>query len=105
MNKNIDAQITYDNDATKDDLMNMSPVTRTQKILEIEAIEKLTPENEGVELNEGYNYNVQGAIPQIADAIAKMANELDNFPDMGINAGGAFISLIVEYYKKVKGGE
>lgn len=104
-NKILDAEVNYDSKASKEDLQNMKPIKRTKTILVVKALEKLTPEENGVELNEGYEYETNGAIPQIADGIAKMAIEMDKLPDMGQNAGGAFVSLIVEYYTKLKGGE
>lgn len=86
-------------------LRNGQPVVRAKTILTIAALEKLTPESTGVELNEGYDFFIDGAIPQVADGIAKMAFEMDKLSDMGDNAGGAFISLVVEYYQRLKGGE
>jgi hypothetical protein len=79
--------------------------TRLKKICEIHSVEILAPTEEGVELNEGYQYEVNGSLPQLADSIAKMAVEFDNNNDMlGESAGSVFISLIVEYYNRSKGG-
>lgn len=79
--------------------------TRLKKICEIHSVEILAPTEEGVELNEGYQYEVNGSLPQLADSIAKMAVEFDNNNDMlGESAGSVFISLIVEYYNRLKGG-
>ena len=85
-----------------DDIKEMEPVTRTSLILEISVVEKLTPNLEGVELNEGYTYRVEGSIPQLADGIAKMCVELDKLPDMGKNGGEMLLGLIIEYYKRTK---
>ena len=93
------------NDKDIENLRNSQPVIRTKTILTIAALEKLTPEQNGVELNEGYEFFIDGAIPQVADGIAKMAFEMDKQTDMGETAGGAFISLINEYYQRLKGGE
>jgi len=78
--------------------------TRTTTILTIEALEQLTPGEEGVELNEGYQYEVKGSIPQLADAIAKLAHEMDKDKDMGTKGGGAFLALIAQYYKTLDEG-
>ena len=79
--------------------------TRLKKICEIYSVEILAPTEEGVELNEGYRYEVNGSLPQLADSIAKMAIEFDNNNDtLGESAGNIFIGLIVEYYNRLKGG-
>lgn len=85
--------------------MNEAPVTRTRLILEVKAIEKLDPTEEGMELNEGYQYEVNGSIPQLADGIAKMALEMDKDQNLGKSAGGAFLELVAQYYRKLKEGE
>ena len=85
--------------------MNEAPVTRTKLILEVRAIEKLDPTEEGMELNEGYQYEVNGSIPQLADGIAKMALEMDKDENLGEAAGGAFLELVNQYYQKLKEGE
>ena len=88
-----------------EELKNMDPVTRTNTILNIKVIEKLTPDDEGVNLNEGYEYDVNGTIPQLADGIAKMAIEMDKQPDLGDKAGGAFLALVEQYYLKLNSQE
>ena len=82
--------------------------TREVNILTINTIETLTANEEGVELNEGYTFEVSGSIPQLADGIAKMAIEMDKDPEMGERGGGAFIALIMQYYESLnslEGGE
>ena len=74
-------------------------------VLNIKVIEKLTPDDEGVNLNEGYEYDVNGTIPQLADGIAKMAIEMDKQPDLGDKAGGAFLALVEQYYLKLNSQE
>lgn len=53
--------------------------------------------DEGMELNEGYEFEVDGAIPEIADGIAKLAVEL---PKNGFGEGSdkMFIGLINNYF-------
>jgi len=92
------------NDVIKD-ISNAGPVERTKTILEIKVIEKLSPEKDGVELNEGYRYNVDGSLPQLADGLAKLAIEFDNDIKLGVNVGQAFLVLTAQYYEKMKGGE
>ena len=85
-----------------ENLKNMDPISRTKTILEVKVIEKLTPEDDGVDLNEGYEYNLNGSIPQVADGLAKMFIEMDKQTDMGQDAGGAVLNLIQQYYLKLK---
>lgn len=86
----------------KEAIMQNGPISRTTTILTIKALERLIPQEEGVELNEGYDYEINGSIPQLADGIAKMAIEMDKQEDMGVKAGDGFLSLIVQYYEKLK---
>ena len=97
-----DAEMIIPEHTTIDDLKNMEAVSRTKTILNIKVIEKLTPEDDGVDLNEGYEYDLNGSIPQVADGIAKMFIEMDKQEDMGQDAGGALLSLIQQYYMKLK---
>jgi hypothetical protein len=63
-----------------------------------------TENDEGLELNEGYEFEVNAAIPELADGIAKLAYELE--PNgFGEGSGGYFIQLINEYYKKLTSKE
>lgn len=82
---------------------------RTHPILLIErrrAFEPIEGEDGKVDLNEGYKYSVDAPIPEIADAIAKMALEMDKMAELGEGAGGGFIALITEFHRKLKeGGE
>lgn len=77
---------------------------RVATILKIEVLEKLESEKDGVELNEGYQFEVDGPIPQLADAIAKMAFEMDKEETLGNKGGGAFLALVAEYYKNLTEG-
>lgn len=88
-----------------EDIKNMSSVERTKTILVVKVIEKLEPEDDGVTLNEGYQYEVDGAFPQIADGLAKMFIELDKDASLGENAGGALLTLVNEYYTKLRTNE
>ena len=102
---NTDAEIIIPEGTDVEGLKNMDPVTRTNTILNIKVVEKLIPEEEGVNLNEGYEYDVNGTIPQLADGIAKMAIEMDKQPDLGDKAGGAFLALVDQYYLKLNSQE
>lgn len=88
-----------------DDIKNTQTVTRTKQILEIKTVERLEPTDEGMDLNEGYEYEIDGSIPQLADGLAKMAIEMDKDLDLGEKAGGAFLALVLEYYNKLLEGE
>ena len=82
--------------------MDAQDIRRRARILEIDAIESLTPDENGVELNEGYEYYVDGSLPQLADSIAKLALELDKDASMGESGGAAFLALVAQYYTKLK---
>jgi len=84
--------------------MNNEVSIRVSTILKIEVLEQLTPSEDGVELNEGYQFEINGPIPQLADGIAKMAFEMDKDSDLGIKGGGAFLALIAEYYQRLREG-
>lgn len=71
---------------------------RTKTILVVRSLEQLNPTKKGLELNVGYEFEVDGPLPEVADGIAKMAKELDKM--QGENAGGYFIELIRQFYEK-----
>lgn len=70
---------------------------RTKTLLVVRSLEVLKPQEEGVELNVGYEFDVDGPLPEVADGIAKMAKELDKI--QGENAGAYFIELIRQFYE------
>lgn len=57
----------------------------------------ISEDESGIELNDGYNYTLNAALPEIADAIAKFAAELPN-QGMGNNSDSYFIHLLNEYF-------
>lgn len=71
---------------------------RTKTILVVRSLEQLNPTKKGLELNVGYEFDVDGPLPEVADGIAKMAKELDKMQPN--NAGAYFIELINQFYKK-----
>ena len=73
---------------------------KVKTLLVIKSKPVLSAKKKGVELNEGYDFEVDGAIPEIADAIAKFAVELPK-NGFGENSGSYFITLIGEYYKRL----
>jgi hypothetical protein len=58
-------------------------------------------EETGLELNDGYDFEVDGAVPEIADAIAKLAIELPK-NGFGEDSDTYFITLISQYFEKLK---
>lgn len=70
---------------------------RTKTILVVKSLEVLEPKEEGMELNVGYEFEVDGPLPEVADGIAKMAKELDKM--QGENAGAYFVELIRQFYE------
>ena len=88
-------------EALKELLKTEDPLN-SKTILVIKSKPKLSvsDNDEGVELNDGYEFEVNGAIPEIADGIAKMAVELE--PNgFGEKSGAYFIQLINEYYHRL----
>lgn len=71
---------------------------RTKTILVVRSLEQLNPTKKGLELNVGYEFEVDGPLPEVADGIAKMAKELDKM--QGENAGAYFVGLIRQFYEK-----
>ena len=65
---------------------------RTKTILVVRSLEQLNPTKKGLELNVGYEFEVDGPLPEVADGIAKMAKELDKM--QGESAGAYFVELI-----------
>lgn len=81
-----------------EELMNKEIKPRT--LLVIKSKPQLNAIDDGVELNEGYDFELDGAIPELADAIAKFAFEMSN-NGFGPNSGSYFIQLIHEYYERL----
>lgn len=80
----------------------MNEGIKPRKILTIISKPKLSvsEDEKGVELNDGYDFEVNGALPELADGIAKFARELPN-NGFGPDSGSYFITLIGEYYKRL----
>ena len=73
-------------------------------ILTIKTMPKLeVAEDKGVTINDGYAFEVNGALPEIADGIAKLAFEMPK-NGFGENSGNYFITLIGQYYTKLLEG-
>lgn len=85
------------------DLFNVEHQLKAKTLLTIRVRPKLTvaDNDEGMELNDGYEFDLNGALPEVADAIAKFAKELPN-NDCGENSDTYFISLIQQYFQKLK---
>lgn len=83
-------------------LFNEDNQLRAKTLIVIKSRPKLevADNDEGMELNEGYEFEVDGALPEIADGIAKLAAALED-NGFGENSGNYFIQLINEYYKKL----
>jgi len=73
---------------------------KAKTILVIKSRPILKAESKGATLNDGYEFEVDGAIPEIADGIAKFAKEL---PNQGCGKGSDryFINLIGQYFDKL----
>lgn len=86
-----------------EDFSKLDEATRNKTILQIKAINAIDTQEDGVYLNEGYEFEVHGAIPQLADALAKMFIEMNKDPEFGDNGGDNFITLLTQYYQRAKG--
>lgn len=73
---------------------------RAKTILVIKTRPVFKAEQKGLNLNEGYEFEVNGAIPELADSIAKLAKELPA-NDFGQDSDKYFLTLIMEYFKKL----
>lgn len=84
-------------------LFNEDNKLNAKTLLIIKSRPKLTvsEDDSGMELNDGYEFEVNGAIPEIADGIAKFAVALEQ-NDFGENSSTYFIKLINEYFNKLQ---
>lgn len=92
MNKNEVKQMQEIIDATDEN--------KTSNLLVIKTKNKLKATKKGVEINQGYEFEVDGAMPEIADAIAKFAKELPK-NGFGEHSDTYFITLIKQYFDKL----
>ena len=81
-----------------EEIANVSMEPKT--ILTIKTKPNFKAKDKGLYLNDGYEFDVNGAIPEIADGIAKFAKELPK-NGFGENSDSYFITLINEYFKKL----
>ena len=72
---------------------------KSKTIFVIEERPKLSvsDEDDGMELNDGYDYTVDSPLPELADAIAKFAIELPK-QGFGDKSDEYFIHLLNEYF-------
>lgn len=61
---------------------------------------QVSDDDQGMELNEGYDYYLDSPLPELADAIAKFAKELPN-QGMGEGSDKYFVQLINEYLNRL----
>ncbi len=76
---------------------------RETTILVMKRLELLDAEEDGVNLNEGYAYDVNAPIAEVADGIAKMAIQLDEMLADQPHTGAYFIELIKQFYEREVG--
>lgn len=82
------------------EMANASMALKAKTILTIKTKPSFKAGNKGLYLNDGYDFEVDGALPEIADGIAKFAKELPK-NDFGEGSDSYFITLINEYFKKL----
>lgn len=79
---------------------NEQATKRAKTLLMIRTKPVFNTNEDGMELNDGYDFDMNGALPEIADAIAKFAYALDsNGFDKG--SGAYFVRLISSYFDKL----
>jgi len=77
--------------------------TRAVKILEVRKLEYIDLKAEGVEINGGYEYDLNGNLAEVADGLVKLAIEMDKDKSMGDHAGAYFVTLISQFYARQSG--
>jgi|LGVE01.1.fsa_nt_gb hypothetical protein len=95
-------EVVVAKDATVEDLKKMDPIDRVSTLLEIKVLERSVPTDDGVALNEGYEFAFEGAIPELAHGIANLALLMDEDEELGDLGGGVLITLASEFYHKLK---
>ena len=70
---------------------------RDTQILSIKRKERLAPTNDGIELSEGYDFDVNSTIMELAYSISELALSMNK--EFGEGSASVFLSLIQEYYK------
>lgn len=81
------------------EIINSLDIQKT-KIFEIRTKHDLTACKKGVEINQGYEFDVNTSLPELADGIAKFAKELPK-NGFGETSGRYFIQLISQYFDKL----
>jgi len=82
-------------------LEDYQPTGETILVITTKPKIEVTEEADGVMINEGYDFKVNGAIPQLADAIAKLAIEMPK-NGFGKTSDDGFIHYINLFYSKLK---
>ena len=81
------------------DISNTTEVTRFKEVLTIKAREVLKPNEDGYYLEDGYTYDINCALPELAIAFSVMLTEMDKDTDFGDKTGAMLLFLINENYK------
>lgn len=95
--------MTVDDCENIEDFSQLDEAARDKVILQITARNAIDAQEDGVYLNEGYSFSINGSIPQFADALAKMLIEMNKDPEFGEKAGDNFLTLLDQYYQRLKG--
>lgn len=82
-------------------IVNEAEAHSVKNILVIKAKDNydINENDETIELNNGYEFDVDGSLPEIADGIAKFAKELPK-NGFGDNSDSYFLELIKMYFDK-----
>ena len=76
-------------------------VPKEEVLLVIRKTTKPETADEGVTIAEGYHYDINSTVAELAYAIAGLAKEMPN-NDMGEGSDELFVTMIKEYLAKMK---
>lgn len=90
--------------STKQEIIDNGEIIRRQELLKIVMLEVTTPTEENVTVTQRVEFNVDGSIPELAQAIAELAAGLDRElveeGKVGL-AGEGLLTLTREIYNKL----
>lgn len=88
----------------KEELLNYGPSAKKNVIFTLSEVNTFVPDKNGVDLDSGYEFELNCALPQLASGLSALFIEMDKQKDMGKKAGGTLLMLVQQYYSQ-KGGK
>lgn len=91
------------NETNKEKIIEAVEKTKIEDktLLVIKSHPSLNTNKDGIEVNEGYDFETDGALPEVAHGVAMFAVELEK-NGYGKDSGAYFVYLIGEYFRKAK---